>query len=41
MANTTTGRQWSMVNEDKKHYASKQPVGFKVSLQTIGRRDSG
>lgn len=30
MANTTTGRQWSLVNEDKKHYASKQPVGYKV-----------
>ncbi|KAL8281293.1 hypothetical protein RQP46_006327 [Phenoliferia psychrophenolica] len=30
MANATTGRLWSIVNEDKKHYASKQPEGFKI-----------
>ena len=28
------GRMWSIVNEDKLHYSSKQPVGFKVSLCT-------
>lgn len=31
MANSQTGRMWSFVNEDKKHYSSKAPVGFKVS----------
>lgn len=24
------GRSWSMVNEDKLHYSSKAPVGFKI-----------
>ena len=26
------GRMWSFVNEDKLHYSSKLPVGFKVRL---------
>ncbi|KAM0750283.1 peroxisomal copper amine oxidase [Meredithblackwellia eburnea MCA 4105] len=29
-ANSTTGRMWSLVNEDKKHYSSKAPVGYKI-----------
>jgi primary-amine oxidase len=26
----STTRTWSIVNPSKKHYASKQPVGYKV-----------
>ena len=26
-------RTWVIVNENKKHYASKQPVGYKVHLR--------
>ena len=29
-ANSQTQRVWSFVNEEKKHYASGQPVGYKV-----------
>lgn len=30
MSDSEKGRMWSFVNEDKLHYASKAPVGFKV-----------
>lgn len=39
-ADVTRGRMWSIVNEDKKHYASKAPVGFKVRLPLSGWRSS-
>lgn len=34
MSDTVKGRMWSLVNEDKVHYASKAPVGFKVSFNS-------
>ena len=43
MANPATQRMWSFVNEDKLHYASKQPVGFKVRTPlfcTLSQRTS-
>lgn len=30
MSDAVSGRMWSFVNEDKKHYSSKAPVGYKV-----------
>lgn len=29
-ADLAKGRMWTLVNEDKKHYASGAPVGYKV-----------
>lgn len=29
-ADVVKGRMWSIVNEDKKHYSSKAPIGYKV-----------
>lgn len=31
-------RVWNIVNENKKHYASKQPVGYKVSIILTSQR---
>ena len=33
MADAVTGRTWTIVNEDKKHYSTKQPIGYKVFFE--------
>ncbi|KAK4704122.1 primary-amine oxidase, partial [Phenoliferia sp. Uapishka_3] len=33
MSNALTGRHWTILNEDKTHYSSKAPVGFKIMVK--------